>query len=117
MDFNDGPGFRTGTKVSDDLTRRTARGTLKASHEGISMSAIDIKDVQTKIAEMLEAVERGETVAIMRDGNPVAKLEPVFPNVVIHGGKPLPDLTEFRASLKVNKLGNSVMELRAHERY
>ncbi len=79
------------------------------------MSAIDIKDVQRKIAEMLEAVERGETLAITRDGKAVAMLEPASKQEK----RQLPSLAEFRASLKIDQAcsANSVVELRELERY
>ena len=79
------------------------------------MGAIDVKEVQAKIKELLEAVERGETVEITRDGRKLAFIAPAATGV----GRKLPDLTEFRASLKVLKpcLTNSVVEMRNQERY
>ena len=79
------------------------------------MSAIDINDVQARIGEMLEAVERGQTLAITRDGKAVALLEPA-PQ---HQSPRLPSMAEFRASLKSEKrcTASSVIEMREQERY
>jgi antitoxin (DNA-binding transcriptional repressor) of toxin-antitoxin stability system len=78
------------------------------------MSAIDIKDVQARIVETLDAVERGETLAITRDGQAVALLEPA----TRRSQEGLPSMAEFRASLGVNEAEtNSVIEAREQERY
>jgi antitoxin (DNA-binding transcriptional repressor) of toxin-antitoxin stability system len=79
------------------------------------MSAIDINDVQARIGEMLAAVERGETLAITRDGKAVALLEPAPEQQAPR----LPSMTAFRAGLKVGNgcTGNSVVAMRDQERY
>jgi antitoxin (DNA-binding transcriptional repressor) of toxin-antitoxin stability system len=91
------------------------RGSYYEPRYNKSMGAIDVKDVQAKIAEMLEAVEQGQTLSITRDGKAFALLEPA-PR---REHQAMPSLAEFRASLKVNEeyAGNSVVEMREQERY
>ena len=80
----------------------------------VIMGAIDVKDVQAKIVEMLAAVEQGETLSITREGKPVAVLEPA-PR---HEIERMPSLAEFRGSLNANgACDNSVVEMREQERY
>jgi prevent-host-death family protein len=79
------------------------------------MSTIDINQVQSKIAEMLEAVERGETLEITRQGKAIAVLEPAS-----GVSQPqLPSMAEFRAGLKIDldSTSNSVLDMRDQERF
>ena len=41
------------------------------------MSTIAAYDAKTKFAELLDRIERGETVVITRHGRPVARLTPI----------------------------------------
>ena len=44
------------------------------------MSTVGSFEAKTKLAELLDKVEAGETVTITRRGKPVAQLVPVQPN-------------------------------------
>jgi prevent-host-death family protein len=78
------------------------------------MTPISLKEVRKRLGELVAAAERGESITITRHGKEVARLVPV-------GAKaraPLPDLTEFRASLKVSgkPLSEVLREARDQER-
>lgn len=74
---------------------------------------ISAKEVRKRFREMLDRAEHGEEVIILRRGHPVAKITPVRP------ARPqrLPDLTEFRNSLNVQQLRESVLEEREENRF
>lgn len=79
------------------------------------MSTIDVKEIPARIDEMLDAVARGETLAIVKNGLAVALLEPVrTPST-----KKLPSMAAFRATIHStdNSTTNSVVAMREQERY
>jgi prevent-host-death family protein len=41
------------------------------------MEAVTVRDLRNKGGEVLDRVERGETVIVTRDGHPVAELRPL----------------------------------------
>ena len=47
--------------------------------EGDAMTELDFQEVIERFDEILDAVERGETFCIFRNGRPVALLEPHAP--------------------------------------
>lgn len=57
---------------------------------------VGTKELRERLAEILDRVEKGEHVRIVRRGKPAAELRPIDP-------KPLgfPDLAAFRAGIKV----------------
>lgn len=61
------------------------------------MGTVSIRQAREQFSELVGAVERGESIIITRRGRRVARLTPVPPE----RRKGLPDLTDFRASLKV----------------
>jgi prevent-host-death family protein len=64
----------------------------------IKESSVDIgtKALRARLSEVLDRVERGERVRIVRRGRPAAELSPVAP-----AGRGLPDLAAFRARIRV----------------
>jgi prevent-host-death family protein len=64
---------------------------------------INVKETRAKFSSILNRTENGEEVVIVRRGKKIAKLVPFNNNVI----KRLPDLSQFRASMSVNKKGLS----------
>jgi prevent-host-death family protein len=79
------------------------------------MDPVSMKDARKRLAELVRAAERGESVTITRRGKEVARLVPAEREAA----KSLPDLAEFRASIKVKgkPLSQTVIDMRAEERY
>ena len=79
------------------------------------MNSLSIREARKHLSELVSAAERGEFVTITRRGRKVARLGPVEKKPA----RGLPDLTEFRASLKVKgrSLSDEVIALRREERY
>lgn len=79
------------------------------------MDTINMSEARRRLSDLVRAAERGESVTITRRGKEVARLVPPEQKAL----KPLPDLTEFRASIKVKgkPLSEIVKEMRAEERY
>ena len=68
------------------------------------MGPVSLKEARKKLGDLVGAAERGESVVITRRGRRVARLVPVEPEP----RRGLPDLTAFRASLKIK--GRSLTE-------
>ena len=79
------------------------------------MATVGIREARKRLSELVAAAERGESVTITRRGRKVARLGPVAPE----GGRRLPDLSEFRASIRVRgkPLSETVIALRDEERF
>ena len=79
------------------------------------MGTMSIREARKRLSELVAAAERGESVTITRRGRKVARLGPVAPE----GGRRLPDLSEFRASIQVRgkPLSETVVALREQERF
>ncbi len=79
------------------------------------MGTVSIREARKHLSELVDAALRGESVTITRRGKKVARLGPVGPK----GGRRLPDLTEFRASIQVKgkPLSETVVALRDEERF
>lgn len=78
------------------------------------METVSIREARQHLSELVEAAERGESVIITRRGRRVARLAPVEREP--RGG--LPDLSEFRASLRVKgrRLTRELLAQRRQER-
>lgn len=78
------------------------------------MEPVSIREARQHLSELVEAAERGESVIITRRGRRVARLAPVEQEA--RGG--LPDLSEFRASLRVKgrSLTRELLAQRRQER-
>ncbi len=78
------------------------------------MNTVNIRDARQHLSELVSAAEHGEGVTITRNGKEVAQLVPVGRR----RGR-LPDLTEFRASIRVKGKGLSqtVIDARREARY
>ncbi|MCL4863499.1 MAG: type II toxin-antitoxin system prevent-host-death family antitoxin [Caldilineaceae bacterium] len=60
------------------------------------MLEVNLKELRTKLRLVIQQVEAGEEIRITRRGKEVARLVPPS-----HPTKQFPDLTEFRASIKL----------------
>lgn len=60
---------------------------------------ISVKNARDRISELLDRVERGEEITILRRGKTIARLVPSK-----REAKRLPSLAEFRASIRVKGL-------------
>lgn len=78
------------------------------------MRKVNVSHARRHLAELLQAVEAGETVIITRHGQPVARLEPITT-----GMTPFPDRTELRNALPPMRISAAatVRELREDSRY
>lgn len=78
------------------------------------MLEINLKELRTKLRLVIQQVEAGEEIRITRRGKEVARLVPPS-----HPTKQFPNLTEFRASIKVKgePLSETVIRERREARY
>ena len=60
------------------------------------MHTVTVKEARQRLRELLDRARTGEEVTIVRRGKPVARLVPPVRTPI-----PLPDLSEFRASIRV----------------
>lgn len=79
------------------------------------MDTVSMKEARERLSELVRAAERGEAVTITRRGKEVARIVPATQKPL----KPLPDLSQFRASIKVKgkPLSQTVIDMRAEQRY
>ena len=79
------------------------------------MESISIKEARKHLSDLVTAAENGESIIITRRGKQVTKLDP------INAGdrKGLPELSDFRASIKIKgqPLSSAIIEQRKKERY
>lgn len=79
------------------------------------MLEINIKDLRDHLAHFITQVEAGEQITITRRGKVVAQLVPP----PVETPKQLPDLTQFRASIKLQgeAMSETVIRERQEVRY
>ena len=79
------------------------------------MNSMNIREARRRLSAIVSAAERGEPTVITRRGRQAARVEPVRAGK----GGPLPDLTAFRASIKIKgePLSKVVTRLRRSARY
>jgi prevent-host-death family protein len=79
------------------------------------MNCINLREARRRLGAIVDAAERGQTTVITRRGRKVARVEPIGPAK----RKPLPDLSEFRASIKAEgkPLSQTVIRRRKEGRY
>ena len=78
------------------------------------MGPVNLKEARRRLGDLVRAAERGESVAITRRGKTVARLVPA----VEGSGRGLPDLADFRRSirLKGEPMSRTVIAERREER-
>jgi prevent-host-death family protein len=78
------------------------------------MGTVNLREARKKLGALVAAAERGEVTVITRRGRTVARMEPVRAK----RRRGLPDLTAFRASIKMTGKGLSqaVLDNRREER-
>jgi len=79
------------------------------------VNKVNVREARRRLSELIAAAERGEAVIITRRGREVARLDPVHPGRRVA----LPDLDEFRSSIRVKgaPLSRIVTEERGKARY
>ena len=79
------------------------------------MNTINLKEARRRLGDLVTAAEHGESTLITRRGKQVACIVPVDRK----GRRGLPDLTAFRASIKVKgkPLSQVVIDSRKKARY
>ncbi len=79
------------------------------------MDSISLSEARKRLSDLVRAAERGESVTITRRGKQVARIVPAEQKPL----KPLPDLSEFRASIKIKgrSLTEELLAMRREERY
>jgi len=79
------------------------------------MRHINMREARQRFSDLVKAAERGESTVITKRGRQVARLEPVDTG----GDAELPDLADFRSSLKVKgePLSEAVARGRGGARY
>ena len=76
---------------------------------------INAREARQRFSELLTLAERGETVIVTRRGKPAVRL---VADQKFNAQQPLPDLTEFRATIKVRgSLTEAVLDERDESRY
>ena len=78
------------------------------------MTRVSVQEVRSNLKALLDRVAQGEEVVIVRRGKEVARLVPPE-----RQGKHFPDLSEFRASIKLRgePLNETVIRERREARY
>jgi prevent-host-death family protein len=81
----------------------------------MGMASVSIREARRRLSELVSAAERGESITITRRGKEVAQIGPVAPE----GGRRLPSLADFRATIKVKgkPMSQVVTDMRNEERY
>jgi len=69
------------------------------------MRVVNVHEAKSTLSKLLEEVERGETVIIARNGEPVAELSAVVKRTMASG------VAAFRAQHRINIKGLSVREM------
>lgn len=79
------------------------------------MNQISLREARRRLSQLLDDAEHGKSVMITRHGRKVARLGPAEPEQ----GKRLPDLSEFRQSIRAKgrPLSMLVVQSRRAERY
>jgi len=79
------------------------------------MDTVSMSEARRNFSDLVRAAERGESVTITRRGKQVARIVAAEQEPL----RPLPELSEFRASIKVSgkPLSQTVADMRAEERY
>jgi len=75
---------------------------------------INIKEARSKLSSLLDRVEKGDEIVILRRGEKVARLIPSLTE-----GIKLPSLKKFRSSIQIKgePLRATVLRQRAEDRY
>jgi prevent-host-death family protein len=78
------------------------------------MNHVNMREARNRLSDIVKAAQRGQSTIITRRGKQVARIAPVA-----HAQKKLPDLTEFRASIKAKgkPLSQVVIDQRKEARY
>jgi prevent-host-death family protein len=78
------------------------------------MVEISAKEARNKLSTLLKRVEEGDEIVILRRGKKVARLVPSQ-----NGGRSLPSLRDFRASIRIkgDSLSAAVLAERKGTRY
>jgi len=80
------------------------------------MQTVTSRQARQKFAELMDTASHGETIRVTRRGREVCRISPPTEKTA-----PLPDLTEFRNSLKSRikgkPLSQTVIEMRDEERF
>ncbi|MFO8013094.1 MAG: type II toxin-antitoxin system prevent-host-death family antitoxin [Phycisphaerae bacterium] len=79
------------------------------------METVNLKEARRRLSDLVKAAERGQSTVITRRGKEVARLGPVGAKAA----RGLPDLSEFRASVKVKgkSLTDELLAMRREERF
>ncbi len=79
------------------------------------MTQVNVSQARKNLSELIRSAEHGESITITRRGKEVARLMPPAEEP----SRPLPELKDFRASLKIKgkSLSETVIEKRDEERY
>lgn len=78
------------------------------------VTKVNVRDLRRNLRELIERARAGEELVILRYGKPVARLVPPE-----REPKQFPDLTEFRASIKLKGESphETIMKMREEYRY
>jgi len=79
------------------------------------MASVSLREARSRLSELVRAAEGGQPTTLTRRGRDVARLEPIRRKAP----KRLPDLSEFRASIKIKgrPLSDTVIAARREARY
>ncbi len=79
------------------------------------MDSVNMREARRRFSDIVSAAEKGNSTIITKRGRQVARIEPIGPVE----GRTLPDLTEFRSTIKVKgkSLSKAVSDARKEARY
>lgn len=79
------------------------------------MGRINLKEARRRLGRLVRAAARGESVVITVRGKEAACIGPIEPT----RPKRLPDLTQFRSSIRITgkPMSQTVIEMRREERF
>ena len=69
------------------------------------MKTVNVHEAKTTLSKLLEEVERGETIVIARNGEPVAELTAIKKKTLAEG------VRKFRAEHKISLAGLSIKDM------
>ncbi len=80
------------------------------------MTRVSAREARQRLAELLDCAQAGQTIEITRRGEAVARITPPPKRTA---ARKMPDLTDFRNSLKMSgkPMSQTIIELRRSARY
>lgn len=75
------------------------------------MRTLDAQEAEDQFLELLDEVAKGETVVITKDGQPVARLEPIPSSQQISAAQAMEERERYRTEHNIRLNGLSIKEM------